>query len=463
MNQIDFPDILKDYGQHHILDHYSRLAPDKQKELYDHTAGLDLDLVFKLHRDRARAGDASSLSVEIKPSLIVPIPRTPEGMGRHAAARSAGESLISADRVAALIVAGGQGVRLGHDKPKGTFPVSPVKNKTLFQLFAEQVRALRARFSSRMPLLIMTSRENHDDTIAFFASHNYFGIDKNDVFFFSQGMLPTITPRGELLLKDDAHLLANPDGHGGSLKALATSGLLTHMIDLGITELFYCQVDNPLVKIADPVFLGYHASAKAECSTKVVRRESIDERVGVYVSLNGKDTILEYSDFGGRHMRALDEQGEILYWAGNTAIHVLNLAFVKRLNDHGFALPYHCASKTIDKPGPDGTTRPIDVWKFETFVFDAIPLAERTCCMEVDRREEFSPVKNKTGPDSPATARRAMVELHRQWLEEAGISVPSKTKVEISPLFALDKEELAEKLKEKTLSLLEDVYIEEIS
>ena len=111
MNQIDFPDILKDYGQHHILDHYSRLAPDKQKELYDHTAGLDLDLVFKLHRDRARAGDASSLSVEIKPSLIVPIPRTPEGMGRHAAARSAGESLISADRVAALIVAGGQGVR----------------------------------------------------------------------------------------------------------------------------------------------------------------------------------------------------------------------------------------------------------------------------------------------------------------------------------------------------------------
>ncbi|OPY79524.1 MAG: putative uridylyltransferase [Syntrophorhabdus sp. PtaU1.Bin153] len=459
MNQADVSDILKSHGQDHIVDHYRRLTPDRQKELYDHIAGLDLDLVFKLHRDRARAGDVSSLSVKIGPARIVPLPRTPEDMERHAAAQSAGKSLISDRGVAVLIVAGGQGVRLGHDKPKGTFPISPIKNKTLFQLFAEQTKALQARFLSRIPLVIMTSEENHDDTVAFFNSYNYFGIDKGDVLFFSQGMLPTITPQGELLLRDDTHLLTNPDGHGGSLKALATSGILQHLIDLGIAELFYCQVDNPLVKIADPVFLGYHALAKAECSTKVVRRENINEKVGVYVSLNGKDAILEYSDFGGRHMRTLDKEGNVLYWAGNTAIHILNLAFVKRLNDHGFALPYHCATKTIDKPGPGGTPRPVDVWKFETFVFDAIPLAERTCCMEVDRREEFAPVKNKTGPDSPATACRAMARLHRQWLEEAGIRVPPELKVEISPLFALDKKDLAERLREKKLSVQEDTYL----
>jgi UDP-N-acetylglucosamine/UDP-N-acetylgalactosamine diphosphorylase len=459
MNRADFSDILRAYDQHHILDHYERLAPDRQKELYDHITGLDLDLVFRLHRDRARTGDVSSPSVEIKPASIVPLPRTPKDMEHHSAAKSAGESLVSNNGVAVLIVAGGQGVRLGHNNPKGTFPISPIKNKTLFQLFAEQTKALQARFSSRIPLLIMTSEENHDDTVAFFNSHNYFGIDKGDVLFFSQGMLPTITPRRELLLKDDTHLLTNPDGHGGSLKALATSGILQHLIDLGITELFYCQVDNPLVKIADPVFLGYHTLAKADCSTKVVRRENIDEKVGVYVSLNGKDAILEYSDFGGRHMRTLDEKGNILYWAGNTAIHILNLAFVKRLNDHGFALPYHCATKTIDKPGPDGNPVPVDVWKFETFVFDAIPLAGRTCCMEVDRREEFAPVKNKTGPDSPATACLAMARLHRQWLEDAGVSIPPQLKVEISPLFALDKEELAEKLREKRLSVQENTYL----
>ncbi|OPY74527.1 MAG: putative uridylyltransferase [Syntrophorhabdus sp. PtaU1.Bin050] len=460
MNQADFTAILKHYGQDHILDHYDHLAPGKQKKLYNHIAGLDLELIFRLHKNRVQAGDISPLPVEIKQPLIIPTPRTPEDMDRHAAAKSAGESLISDNRVAALIVAGGQGIRLRHDNPKGTFPISPVKNKTLFQLFAEQVKALQVRFSSRMPLLIMTSPENHDDTVAFFTIHNYFGLDKDDVLFFSQDMLPTITPAKELLLKDETHLLTNPDGHGGSLKALYTSGFLQHLIDLGISELFYCQVDNPLVKIADPVFLGYHTLTKADCSTKVVRRENIDEKVGVYVSLNEKDAILEYSDFGGLHMRAVDEKGKILYWAGNTAIHVFNLAFVSRLNDHGFALPYHCANKTVDNLRPDGTTGPLDVWKFETFVFDAIPLAERTCCMEVDRREEFSPVKNKTGPDSPTTARRAMIRLHRGWVEDAGISLPSKIKVEISPLFALDKEDLAGKLKGKTLSLQKDMYLD---
>jgi UDP-N-acetylglucosamine/UDP-N-acetylgalactosamine diphosphorylase len=215
------------------------------------------------------------------------------------------------------------------------------------------------------------------------------------------------------------------------------------------------------VKIADPVFLGYHAMARAEVSTKVVRRQSIEEKVGVYLSCNGKDAIIEYSDLSPEYMSALDEVGNILYWAGNTAIHVFSLPFIKRINDHGFALPYHCARKNTDRTDRNGRPVRLDVWKFETFVFDAIPLAERTCCMEVLREEEFAPVKNSEGTDTPETARQAMEHLFRNWIEKAGVKITPGVAVEISPLYALDKAELGNKLKNKNLTIQTDTYFGE--
>jgi UDP-N-acetylglucosamine/UDP-N-acetylgalactosamine diphosphorylase len=180
--------------------------------------------------------------------------------------------------------------------------------------------------------------------------------------------------------------------------------------------------------------------------------------VGVYVTLNGKETIVEYSDYDGRHMSALDEEGNILYWAGNTAIHAFSLSFVKRLNEHGFALPYHCAKKQINALNSNGTPEATDVWKFETFVFDAIPLASRTCCMEVSREEEFSPVKNRSGTDSPSTARESMAKMFRTWLDHADVIVPSGLTIEVSPLFALDEEEFVGKVKGTLHSVTKDTY-----
>lgn len=458
MNNNSFLRLLKVYNQTHIIDHFNALPQNMQSLFIKNTADLDLGLVFNIHKEYFQASAASVLTGEIKPARIIHLPKTPEEKKYQHEASLIGESLISSEKVAVLIVAGGQGVRLGHNKPKGTFPISSVMNKTLFQLISEQMRALSVRYNARIPLLIMTSYENHDDTVAFFDDLGFFGLDKEDVHFFQQGMLPTITPTGQLLLKDDTNLFVNPDGHGGSLKALYRSGHLDTLIKQGFSELFYCQIDNPLLKIADPVFLGYHSLAHAECSTKVVRRKNVEEKVGVYVSLDGKDTILEYSDFGGTHMSALDDVGSIRYWAGNTAIHILNLAFIKTLNDKGFALPYHCANKEVKIVRPDGSSKAVDVWKFESFVFDAIPLAARTCCMEVDRAEEFSPVKNKSGSDSPMTARKSMVSLHKNWLRDAGVNVPSGLKVEVSPLFALDKEELIIKLRGTIQSITKDTY-----
>lgn len=458
MSKDVFLDLLRAYNQDHIIEHFKMLPEQKQGRFLQNNAKLDVKHVFRLHSQCQRTTDTLTLSGDIKPAKIIPLPGTRGEIKRRHEAMVAGESLISSGKVAVLIVAGGQGVRLGHDKPKGTFPITPVLHKTLFHLFSEQILALSSRYKIRIPLLIMTSHENHDDTVAFFDNAGFFGLGKNNVFFFQQGMLPTITPTGQLLIKDETNLLVNPDGHGGSLMALYKSGHLDSLMEQGYSELFYCQVDNPLLKIADPVFLGYHSLTRSECSTKVVRRNNIKEKVGVYVSLNGKDTVLEYSDFGGIHMSAVDDNGSVLHWSGNTAIHIMNLAFIKSLNKHGFALPYHCANKEVEVREADGSSRTVKVWKFESFVFDAIPLAARTCCMEVDRAEEFSPVKNKSGPDSPLTARESMVNLHKEWLREAGVSVPDRYKVEIGPLFALDKEECVGKLKGLLQSITKDTY-----
>lgn len=460
MTEPEFLRILDHFDQPHIMEHYHSLSSHQKTAFLETNSGLDFSLVFKLYRDFCKPANSARSPSVIRPPRVVVLPEDTAARGDAARARTIGESLIQQQKVAVLIVAGGQGSRLGFEGPKGTFPLSPVKGKTLFQLFAEQVKALSNRFSATIPLLIMTSDDNHDDTVQFFRQNASFGLPPQAIHFFSQGVLPAVSPQGKLILRDEVHLYTSPNGHGGSLKALSDSGLLAQLTGAGYEELFYCQVDNPLVRIADPVFLGYHRLADSEVSTKVVRRRSVEEKVGVYLEVNGKDAVIEYSDLDESYMSALDEKGGILYWAGNTAIHLFSLSFIKDLTRDGFALPHHCAKKSAYVVSSDWEPASIDVWKFETFVFDAIPLAKKACCMEVARQEEFAPVKNKEGADSPETARRALVDLHRSWLQKAGAEVPEDSLVEISPLFALGPEDLAAKLHKTKITPAAEMYIE---
>jgi UDP-N-acetylglucosamine/UDP-N-acetylgalactosamine diphosphorylase len=451
-------DTLKKYEQHHILEHYYTLPAEKQRLFLKNLEELDINLIFSLYNDFSNKKYFSHHPDTIRQAEIIKIPETSGEKALYEKALAAGESLIRDGRVAILIVAGGQGSRLGFEGPKGTFPATPIMKKTLFQLFAESIKAINEKYNTSIPLLIMTSEENHSDTIDFFKLNDYFSLEKDNVHFFRQGMIPSISPEGKLILKDETNLFTNPDGHGGSLKAFHDSGLLRDLMKKGFTELFYCQVDNPLVRMVDPVFLGYHSLTKAQVSTKVVRRTDISEKVGIYLSLNGKDAIAEYSDLPPEFMAALDEEGNIRYWAGNTAIHTFSLEFIKFINHHGYAVPYHCARKSIEMKSNNGSSINTDTWKFETFVFDAIPLAEKTSCMEVVREEEFSPIKNYDGADSPDTARIAMSNLHRSWLEDAGFKMLPGTQVEISPLFALNKKEFVERVRGKELQSKGDIY-----
>lgn len=463
MQKEDLLKLLTIYEQNDIIKYYRGLAPHEENLFLQNLEGLDLKLAFELHKKfilgNCRPFDEKATA--IKPTSIIAVPETNKEKEKEQKAKQAGKTLLQDGKVAVLIVAGGQGSRLGFEGPKGIYRISPIQQKPLFQLFAEQIKALTKRYNTQIPLLIMTSEENHEDTIRFFESKDCFDLSKETLHFFRQDMLPAITPNGKLLVQNNFRLFTNPNGHGGSLKALYDSCVLEMLLKEGFTELFYCQVDNPLVKIADPVFLGYHAMARAEVSTKVVRRRSIEEKVGVYLSSNGKDAIIEYSDLSPEYMSALDGDGNILYWAGNTAIHIFSLPFIQRINNHGFALPYHCAKKNTDITDQNGNLARLDVWKFETFVFDAIPLAERACAMEILREEEFAPVKNKDGSDSPATARTAMVDQCRSWLKKAGVNVAPEAAIEISPLFALDEEEIRNKMRNKNLTITTDKYFGE--
>jgi UDP-N-acetylglucosamine/UDP-N-acetylgalactosamine diphosphorylase len=448
---------LEAHGQTHVLRWWGDLSTEQRQRLARQIDSLDLPRIAALWASRQNAGqhsqteDLTEVARRAKPpQSIVRLPRTPNAKQDWNRAARIGEELLKAGRVGALLVAGGQGTRLGFDKPKGEFPIGPVSQSTLFQILAEQVLARSRRAGKPIPYFIMTSDATHDETVAFFTKHNYFGLPAGDVFFFEQGNMPAVdAATGKLLMADQASLSTSPDGHGGMLAALAKAGLLDEMKRRGIDFLHYHQVDNPTAIVCDPVCLGFHAEREAEMSIKVVAKRSAGERMGVAVDVDGRTQIIEYSDLPVDVAAQTDERGELLLWAGSTATHVFSRSFLDRVAHSETALPFHIAHKKVpycDEQGAHVAPERENAYKFERFIFDALPAARRSLVMETDRGREFNPVKNATGDDSPQTARDALLRLHRGWLNSIGAMIDDQTLVEISPLFALDAEELRAKV-----------------
>lgn len=369
-------------------------------------------------------------------------------------ARAEGVRLLSSGGVAAMTVAGGQGTRLGIDGPKGLVPVTPVAHSTLFEHFAQMVLAARRRYQSAIPWYIMTSPANHDPTVKYFQANRFFGLPESDVVFFSQGMLPAFDFQGRVLMADKHRLALAPDGHGGSLKALVQSGSLADMQKRGVSVISYFQIDNPLVKPFDSLFIGLHARTGSEMSTKVTPKAHDLEKVGNVCLQDGKLTVIEYSDFPESLVQSKDAQGRRRFDSGNLAIHLLDVGFVERIISKSFQMPFRRAEKVVpylDEHGVLQQPAKPNAVKLETFIFDVLPLASNPLVLEVDRAEEFSPVKNASGSDSLETSQRDQVARACRWLEAAGFRIPKNTdgepaiRVDISPLFALDVEELAAK------------------
>ncbi len=452
---------LRNYDQEHVLAWWDRLGDKERLELLDQLRALDLELLRQLYAQRDRSFALPA------PERIAPVPVATVDAGNKEI-RRLGEEALRRGEVAALVVAGGQGSRLGFEHPKGMFPVGPVTNKSLFQIHAEKALALSRRYGKAVPFLLMTSPATHAETETFFAEHGYFGLPAGEVFFFRQGTMPALDlTTGKLLLEAPGRLFTSPNGHGGTLTALAESGLLDQLRQRGIRHVFYFQVDNPLLRVADPLFLGHHLAAGAEVSSKIVPKESPTDKLGNLVLSDGRCSIIEYSDLPETLARQTDEQGRLRIWAGSPAIHIFAIDFLSRVTQGRTRIPFHVARKKV--PYADDKGRLVqpaqeNALKFEMFVFDVLPLAERWTVVETSRREEFVPLKNATGPDSPDTVRQAISDLAADWLEKARVSVPRQANgqvsvsLEISPLCALDAEELAAKV-DRSLQIKGPLYL----
>jgi UDP-N-acetylglucosamine/UDP-N-acetylgalactosamine diphosphorylase len=462
---------LKAHGQQHLLRFYRELSPAQKAAFLEQLAAVDFARLEQHIARYVRRRPRVVVPPDIVPPEVVPARPGRAWASRSAKARRRGEELIASGKVAAFVVAGGQGTRLGFDGPKGCFPITPIRRKCLFQTFAEQILAASRRAGKPVPWYVMTSPSNDAATRAFFAAHGHFGLEPGDVFFLVQGTMPSIGYDEKLLLAEKGRVAMNPDGHGGSLLALRNSGALDDMARRGVELISYFQVDNPLVRCLDPLFLGLHDLHGAEMSAKCLPKRDWREGLGNFCIFDGRVNVIEYSDMPEDLAQAQRDNGELVFRAGSIAIHVLSRSFVERLTADGHcALPLHRADKRV--PCVDGDGRQVEpevpnAVKLEMFVFDAMPLAKQTVVLETVRGEEFSPVKDADGQDSPATCRQHQVERAAAWLEAAGVRVPRDPQrrvaatIEISPLFADSREELARKVDpELAIAPGRELYLE---
>ena len=443
---------LSQYGQSHLLQWWDELNQAQRSGLLAQLESIDYSLIARLFSEREAAGGSSASELAARatpPTQLVAQPKTEAEKELWRQATALGEEQLRDGRVGAILVAGGQGTRLGFDKPKGMYPIGPVSQRSLYQVFCEQLLARGRRAGAAIPYFIMTSDATHDDTVAFFEEHHFFGLKPGDVYFFRQGKLPAVCDQtGRIHLAEKHEVALTPDGHGGILKALRSAGLLDLMRDRGLETLYYHQVDNPMAIVCDPAFLGLHALHGSDMSTKVVNKVAAEEKMGVLVSVEDQTQIIEYSDMPVERTREVEPDGTLRFRAGNTAMHVIRRGFLQELVDQGRDLPYHRAHKPvphIDRSGqriqPEPSAK--NAFKFEQFIFDSLPMATTALVVEADRTAEFNPVKNREGADSPETSRHAISRLNREWLRAAGAEVADEARVEISPLFALAPTDLA--------------------
>jgi UDP-N-acetylglucosamine/UDP-N-acetylgalactosamine diphosphorylase len=443
--------ILIPNGQEHLLAFWDRLNDGQRKDLAQQIRRIDFALLDRLYTRRNDQSNVLELANRATPPPAIRLnnsqnPFTPPQ------ARQRGREALAAGHVGAILVAGGQGTRLGFDHPKGMYSIGPVSRRTLFQIHVEKILAASRRYRVRIPLYLMTSPKTHDETADFFKRHDRFGLPEEDLFIFCQGTMPAVdAATGKVLLESPSRIAVSPDGHGGMLAALAASGGLQDARLRGIRQLFYFQVDNPLVDICGPEFVGYHILADSELTTQVIAKRDPMDKVGNVVQVDGRSHVIEYSDLPDDVARRRNTDGSLVIWAGSIAVHILDTAMLGRLAESADGLPFHYAHKKvahIDAGGRPVEPKTPNAIKFERFIFDLMPFSANAIVVEIDTQDGFGPLKNAPGAasDTPEMVQSMMIAQHARWLKQAGAEVSEGVPVEISPLLALDIDELAQKI-----------------
>ncbi len=400
---------VKRYNQEHLLDYYEELNDDALKEqLWEQLQRIDFELIDNLYRNTTK--EIKHDNVKIEPIEYWDKERLG---GKYDFYEDIGIEAIKAGKLAAVTMAGGQGTRLGHNGPKGTFDIGLDSNKSLFELLCDGLKEAGKKYGVEVPWFIMTSKENNEQTIEFFKKNKYFGYEKN-IYFFTQGELPMVDTEGKILIGENGLIKEAADGHGGVYESLVKSGMVDKMKELGVEWVFIGGVDNCLVKMVDPVLMGLAIYKGVTGAGKSVVKVSPEEKVGVFCKKNERPNVIEYTEISPEMAEARDAAGELLYGESHILCNLFNISAIERMGKE--PLPYHSAFKKatyIDKDGNKVVPTSPNAYKFEAFLFDAFGDLDDMVILRVKREEEFAPVKNATGIDSPETARELYKKFYK--------------------------------------------------
>ena len=395
--------LLKEYNQEHIVRFLKKIDEEKQEELLKQIQQIDFQQITELYNNTKK-------EIEFKESKIEPLKYLDKAKLTDTQKKKfdeLGEASIRAGEYAVVTMAGGQGTRLGHQGPKGTFKLDVYgKGKYLFEILTENLKEANQKYDVTIPWYIMTSKENNEETVEFLEKNNYFGYDKNFITIFTQSELPLVDQDGKLLIGKDYKIREASDGNGGTYTSLRASGCLADMKEKGIKWIFIGAVDNALLKMVDITLLGMAKHKNVQIASKSVVKADPHERVGVFCKMNGHPKVIEYTELPTRMAEQRDRQGELKYGESHIMCNLYTIDAIERISKE--PLIYHSAFKKnsyIDEDGNEIIPEGPNSYKFESFIFDAFEIFDDIAILRGRREDDFAPVKNKEGVDSPKTAK----------------------------------------------------------
>lgn len=403
-------EIVSKYHQEHLLKFYDKLEDVKdvkKEELLNQILETDFELLNKLYEN---------INVEkTSEDKITPIPYvdkaklTEEELEQY---RKKGEEAIKNNKYAIVTMAGGQGTRLGHNGPKGTFMLDLEPKKSLFEIFVDKLKEIKQKYNVIIPWYLMTSKENNNETIEFFEKNNYFDYPKDAIKFFIQGEIPMIDKNGKILLTEDGMIKQAANGHGGIFEAMFNNNIVDDIKKRGAEWIFIGPVDNPIVQMVDEVMIGYAVDKNVLAVGKSIVKANPAEKVGVFCKRNNKPSVVEYTEISKEMCEETDENGELVFGESHINCNLFNIKAIEKIGVE--KLPYHTAVKKatyMDENGEIIRPEEPNCYKFETFIFDSFEKLDNMEILRGKREEEFAPVKNKEGVDSPETA----IKLYKEY------------------------------------------------
>lgn len=407
----DTIDVLKMYNQNHIINLLNNLEGSKREELLEQLNKIDFHQIMELYGNTKK-------NIEIKENKIEALKYldkqklTKEQKEKF---DKLGEEAIKNNEYAVVTMAGGQGTRLGHTGPKGTFKLDVYgKGKYLFEILADNLKEANKKYNVSIPWYIMTSKENNQETVDFLEKNNYFGYNKDDVTIFTQSQLPLVDVNGKLLINKDMKIKEASDGNGGTYTSLRASGSLANMKEKGIKWIFIGGVDNVLLKMVDVTLLGMAIDKQVQIASKSVAKANPKEKVGVFCKMNGHPKVIEYAELPEKMAEEVDDDGELKYGESHIMCNLYTIDAIEKISKE--SLMYHSAFKKnsyIDENGKEVIPQEPNSYKFESFIFDAFEFFDDIAILRGKREDDFAPVKNKEGVDSPKTAK----ELYEKYWE----------------------------------------------